>query len=103
MGTLPEVIGLMIKERLNKIREHGLLEESILEELENIVSDRDGVEGLSWVDLSVGTSHMDCAHIAQTRYPTDDYTSYDMLHSGDAELKIILAEKLIQIIKDNLN
>lgn len=86
---------------LRKIARNNLLNESILSKLRGIITDIDGIYGLSRVDLSVGMSHQDCIHVAQTRYPTDDYTSYDMLKSGNAEEKIILAEKLLEILDGN--
>jgi len=48
---------------------------------------------------AVDTTHMDCPHIQRTRYPIEDYTSYDMLTSGNAALKIELAIKLIRMLE----
>lgn len=86
---------------LTKIKNENLLSSSILAQIEDIITDQDGVDGLSWVDLDYGGSHQDCPHIAQTRYPTDNYTSYDMLSAGNAQEKIQLAEKLILILDGN--
>jgi len=86
---------------LRKIAINMLFNKTILTQLREIITDIDGIYGLSRVDLSVGMSHQDCVHIAQTRYPTDEYTSYDMLKSGNAKEKIHLAEKLLQILDGN--
>ncbi len=61
-----------------------MLNSSVLAQVEDIVTDRDGVEGLTWIDLEQDTTHMDCPHIQRTRYPFEKYSSYDMLKSGDA-------------------
>ena len=86
---------------LNKIKGLGLISPTILSQIEDIITDRDGVDGLYWVNLNVGVIHQDCPHIAQIRYPTDNYTSYDMLKSGNAKEKIFLAENLIRILEGN--
>ena len=90
----------------DKIKELGLLSPQVLAQVEDIVTDRDGVEGLGWVDLgdknpSEDIPHIDCAHIERTRYPEEEYSSYDMLRLGDAELKIKLAKKLIEVLENN--
>jgi len=56
------------RDTLEKIRDNSLLDSALVDELDDLVSNRDGVEGLTWVDLDHGGSHMDCAHIAATRY-----------------------------------
>jgi len=91
---------------LDKIKELGLLSPQVLAQVEDIVTDRDGVVGLGWVDLggknpSEDIPHMDCAHIERARYPEKEYSSYDMLKLGDAELKIKLAKKLIKALENN--
>lgn len=86
---------------LIKITRQGLLNRTVLDQVEDLITDRDGIDGLSWVNLSVDISHQDCPDVAQTRYPTDQHTSYDMLRSGNAEEKILLAENLIRILECN--
>ena len=87
---------------VKKIRDNSLLDSSLIDELDDLVSNLDGVEGLTWVDLDYGGSHMDCAHIASTRYPVDSYTPYEMLSSGDAKLKVDLARNVLDKVKKAL-
>ena len=86
---------------LATIKSRGLLNPTILSQVEDLITDRDGTDGLSWVNLSFGGSHQDCPHVQQTRYPTDDHTSYEMLRAGNAKEKILLADRLIKILECN--
>ena len=88
---------------LQKIRDNSLLDISLINELDDLISNRDGVEGLTWVDLDHGGSHMDCVHIAATRYPVNTHTPYEMLGSGDAGLKVKLAREVLAKIKSALS
>ncbi len=86
---------------LATIKSRGLLNPTTLSQVEDLITDKDGTDGLSWVNLSLGMSHQDCPHVQQTRYPTDDHTSYEMLRTGNAKEKILLADRLIKILEFN--
>jgi hypothetical protein len=87
---------------LNKIQVNSLLSSSLFNQVKDIITESDGVDGLTRVSLQQGGSHMDCtADIPYVRYPYDDNTAYDMLKSGNALEKIQLAEKLINLLDGN--
>lgn len=90
------------KKICQKIRELAILSDETQQKINDIVEGTTEMDGISHVDLTVESSHQDCPHIAQTRYPTDNYTSYDMLKSGNAEEKIHLAQEMIKILRDEL-